>query len=179
MRAYIAASVDGRIATSDGGVAWLDRFNESGEDYGYEAFLADVSTLVMGSATFEMARSFGEWPYPGKRTVVLSTRTPPDLPPRTVVASGDARRIAADLRSTGPGDVWIVGGGLTLRAFLDAGEVDELDLFVMPTLLREGPALFPASTRLPVHLELEEQRRWPSGVVRLRYTLRRESTAST
>ena len=33
---YIAQSIDGYIAGPDGGVGWLDEFNNGQEDYGYK-----------------------------------------------------------------------------------------------------------------------------------------------
>lgn len=45
---YIASSIDGYIATKDGGVDWLS-FAESGsEDYGYNEFYEKIDALVMG-----------------------------------------------------------------------------------------------------------------------------------
>ena len=32
---YVAASLDGFIATPDGGIDWLKPFEGAGEDYGY------------------------------------------------------------------------------------------------------------------------------------------------
>ncbi|KAG2485256.1 hypothetical protein HYH03_016042 [Edaphochlamys debaryana] len=82
---------------------------ESG--YGYEAFLAGVGAVVMGRVTYEECLKLspgGEWPYPGKRAVVL-TRTPdrlrsgpatgaPPPPPGVCFTSRDPRAVVADLR---------------------------------------------------------------------------------
>ena len=50
---YIAASLDGYIAGENGGVDWLDREaapDEAGN--GYEAFLREIDTIVMGYNTY-------------------------------------------------------------------------------------------------------------------------------
>jgi dihydrofolate reductase len=72
---YIATSVDGFIAREDGGISWLPGVGEAeAEDYGYREFIDSVDAIVMGRASYEMALSFGTWPYGEKPVVVLSTR---------------------------------------------------------------------------------------------------------
>ena len=65
---YIASSIDGRIATADGGIEWLDSIsNPNHEDYGYEELLQSVDTIIMGNKTYQKILSFNiPWPYPGK-----------------------------------------------------------------------------------------------------------------
>jgi dihydrofolate reductase len=53
---FIATSLDGCIARSDGSIDWLERANTSvpaGEDCGYANFMHTVDAIVMGRATFE------------------------------------------------------------------------------------------------------------------------------
>ena len=69
---YIAASLDGYIADADGGVGWLEAFNQPDEDYGYGAFYRTLSAVISGRRTYEQALGFGEWPYEGVTTVVIS-----------------------------------------------------------------------------------------------------------
>ena len=55
---YIASSVDGYIARSDGSVDWLAQVRQEGEDYGYQAFFDSVDSLLMGSRTYEQLLTF-------------------------------------------------------------------------------------------------------------------------
>lgn len=71
---YIATSLDGFIARTDGGLDWLDTVQLEGEDYGYAAFVATVNTMVVWRATWEVARGFDPWPWAGKRVLVLTHR---------------------------------------------------------------------------------------------------------
>src|SRR5438552_14070360 len=48
---YVAASLDGYIATSDGGIEWLSPFEGKGEDYGYAAFYASIDAVLLGRQT--------------------------------------------------------------------------------------------------------------------------------
>ena len=69
---YIAASLDGYIAGENGGIDWLDREaapDEAGN--GYEAFLREIDTIVMGYNTYRQVTeelSPGKWVYAGKKT---------------------------------------------------------------------------------------------------------------
>ena len=72
---YIAVSMDGFIARKDGDIEWLHRAGEGSAepDYGYDAFMATIDTLVMGRNTFEKVLTFGNWPYQNIPVVVLSS----------------------------------------------------------------------------------------------------------
>lgn len=83
---FIATSADGYIARKTGAIDWLDRVQ--GPDYGYAAFFASVDTLVMGSATYDTMLGFGDWPYAGKRVIVLTHR--PTTPRRDEAFSTQA-----------------------------------------------------------------------------------------
>ena len=65
---YIACSLDGYIARSDGSVDWL--FTD--QDYGYTGFLGSVDTVVMGRKTYDQVLTFGPYPYSGKTGYVVS-----------------------------------------------------------------------------------------------------------
>jgi len=72
---YVAASLDGYIATSDGGVDWLSQFEAEGEDYGYAAFFESIDGLLMGRATYDQVLGFGEWVYGEKPCWVCTGRS--------------------------------------------------------------------------------------------------------
>jgi len=68
----------------------------------------------------------------------------------------------------GEGDIHLLGGPRTLRAFHELGAIDRLEILVLPILLGEGIPLFPlGASRLP--LRLEGQRAFPDGTVELVY----------
>jgi dihydrofolate reductase len=80
---YIAASVDGFIAKSDGDIGWLHQPEYAGVEVAgvrYEEFLATVDVLVMGRRTFEKVLSFGDWPY--QLPVIVLSGNPLEIPPR-------------------------------------------------------------------------------------------------
>ena len=163
-RLYVAASLDGFIATPDGSVAWLDRFKA---DYGYTAFLAEIGTVVLGRKTYAQTKTFGPWPYEGKRAYVLSRNGIGTEYGHAKIVS-DARKLIPRLKILEDGDVWIIGGGVTQRIFLDAGTVDQLDLFVMPVVLGNGVQLFPGTATFDL-MTLTCNETFADGVVRLTY----------
>ena len=56
---FIATSLDGYIARSDGSLDWLGVPDEN-EDYGFAAFLESIDALVMGRNTYDAVRAMGE-----------------------------------------------------------------------------------------------------------------------
>ena len=82
---YVAASLDGYIATHDGGVEWLSPFEGTGEDYGFAQFYASVDALLLGSRTYEQSLTFRVWPYPGKLCWVFSQRPLPVSRPEVIL----------------------------------------------------------------------------------------------
>ena len=162
---YIATSADGYIAGPGGSVDWLAPYEDV--DYGYDAFVAEVTTIVMGRVTYEQVRGFGSWPYEGRQVIVLGSQ-PLDDPPDGVGSwPGDVEALAEALESV-EGTVWILGGCKTLSGFLAAGVMAELRLFVMPLLLGDGIRLIgAAAAAVPLHLE--DSQAFRNGAIELRY----------
>ena len=102
--AYIAASIDGSIATLDGGIYWLsEQPHPEDSDYGYFDFFAGIDALVMGRHSFDKVRTFDEWPYE-KKVFVLSSRlqeVPDDLIGKIEITSGSPQELVWRLHSAG------------------------------------------------------------------------------
>lgn len=144
---FIATSLDGFIARTDGSIDWLEEANArvpEGEDCGYHAFIATVDTLVMGRKTFETVLAFDAWPYGDKRVVVLSSKPvaiPAALSGTVSASSEEPRALVERLAAEGARHLY-VDGGLTIQRFLSAGLIDALILTRIPVLLGEGRPLF-------------------------------------
>ncbi|MDG1331300.1 MAG: hypothetical protein P8P74_03155 [Crocinitomicaceae bacterium] len=80
--AYIATSVDGFIATKDGGTDWLHTAGNGVDlpkedaDMGFTNYLSSVDCMIMGRKCMEtisaMNLSPEHWPYGDLRIIVLS-----------------------------------------------------------------------------------------------------------
>jgi len=167
-RVYIAASLDGYVATADGGVGWLEAFQDG--DYGYESFAQQIDTLVVGRATYNQVLGFGEWPYAGKRVYVLTSSPLESSPPPLTSAwlEGVEPLIARLHDEQRDADTWVMGGPETIQAFLERGAIDAYEVFLMPVLLGTGIPLFPRSDSA-TQLRLLEHRVYADGVGRLVY----------
>lgn len=168
--AYLATSADGFIARRDGGIEWLDRPRTAG-DYGMARFYQSIDTVLIGRKTYDLAWRLGQTSYEGKTNFVFSHRRRRPRPGVEFV-QGPVAAFARRLRRVPGKDVWLVGGAGLIGSFLDAGQLDELIVHVMPTLIGDGiPLLSPRHRTVP--LTLRSTRRFGDGVVRLRYAVHR------
>jgi dihydrofolate reductase len=165
---FIGVSVDGFIARPNGDLDFLPA--GGGEPHGYNEFMSDIDTLVIGRKTFETVLAFPEWPYGKKRVVVLSGR-PIDFSSvrggRVEQMAGDPAEIAAKLASSGTRKVY-VDGGVTVQRFLRAGLIQSLTITRVPVLIGQGIPLF-ATLPDDIHLRHVATQAYPSGLVKSEY----------
>ncbi|MBK7861444.1 MAG: dihydrofolate reductase, partial [Archangiaceae bacterium] len=69
---FVGLTIDGFIARDDGSLDYLAPFE--GVEAGYVELMKSVDALVVGRTTWETVQSFPQWPYEGKRVVVLTHR---------------------------------------------------------------------------------------------------------
>ena len=157
---------------------WLDRRNDPGPSGTVYAEEMATRAVIAGRRTYEHA---GRWQgdhHDGVPIFILTHDVPADPPPGSVRYVTDARDAAAQARAAaGEGDVMVHGAGAA-QALLRAGELDELELHVVPVLLGQGRRLF---DNLPAeHVELDLIRRLipdvaepAQRVMHLRYRIHR------
>lgn len=167
---YIATSIDGYIATSDGGIEWLDELpNPDNSDYGYSEFIKNIDALIMGRKTFEKVCTFEEWPYKEKVFVLSTTLTevPPELVGKIAFISGTPAEIISNVNSQGFNNLYI-DGGLVVQSFLAADLIDELIITKIPILLGSGIPLFGHLDK-PLKLRLKSTKVYDDALVKSRY----------
>ena len=181
---YIATSLDGFIARTDGSLDWLEgsdgdqNDHDAGEDYGFSEVMAEVDTMVMGRATYEFVASTGQWIYEGKRVIVLSSSMSDDdvahhLRSKVEILSMKPRELGAKLESDGSRVVY-VDGGVTIQRFLRAGMISELILTRVPVLIGSGIPLF-GGLDADVHLTHVSSKSFSNGMVQSKYTINRKT----
>jgi len=169
VRYNVAASLDGYIAGPNGEFDWIP--HDPAVDF--QALFADVDTVLLGRHSYELVVRTGTPPWvSGARVYVFSATMNGALHPGVTVVNSDAAGVVAGLRAErGTGEIWLFGGGILFRSLLEAGQVDTVEVSVVPVLLGGGvPLLPPGSGRLA--LELTGTRSYPSGIVTLSYEVK-------
>lgn len=164
LKLFIACSLDGFIARSDGDVDWL----LTDDDYGYQEFYASIDTTLMGNKTYRQVMTFGEFPYPGKNNYVFTRQM--NLPATEYVAfiTEDIVTFTRKLKVSDGKDIWLIGGGAVINILYQAGLIDQYILAIHPIILGKGIPLFhgPIGEQ---KLVLQDCKTYPSGLVQLFY----------
>lgn len=169
---YIATSIDGYIASKDGGLNWLTKFNpppeNPHEDYGFKYFLSTIDALVMGKNTYQVVTCVDVWPYLGKRVIVLSS-TLPSVIPQAEQFSGNLAYLFEKLHSEGIKHVYI-DGGETISQCLNLKLIDLITITIVPVILGSGIPLF-KEIKYESWYQLLNAKAYSNGLVQLQYEL--------
>jgi dihydrofolate reductase len=168
VRYAVASSLDGYIAGPKGEADWIIM----DPDIDFREIFAQFDTFLIGRRTFEGMGKAGQGSTPGMKTFVFSsTLRQQDYPKVTIVAPDKAAETVSALRAAPGKDIWLFGGGLLFRSLAEAGQVDTVEVAVIPVLLGGGVPLFPvpaAQTKLTLtkHRIYEK-----TGIVGLEYAI--------
>ena len=169
---YIAASVDGYIARSDGSIDWLEdeSYTIKGEDFGYSQFIKPVDATLMGNSTYKGILGFDmPFPYPDKENYVFSRSAHNQQDTEFVkFVREDAVAFVKNLKQQQGGNIWLIGGGQLNTLFLNEGLLDEIILTYIPVILGNGIPLFAAGAH-EKKLSVLESKSFENGFVQVRY----------
>ena len=164
----VAMSLDGYIADSDGGYDWI----VTDPDIDFHAIYARFDTLLMGRKTYEVMKPQGDSGTMQRMETYVFSRTvrQADCPSVTVV-SDHLKETCATLKEKPGKDIWLFGGGSLFRSLLDLGQVNSVEVAIIPMLLGNGVPLLPhPATR--ARLELTKQKVYPkTGTMVLEYAI--------
>src|SRR6266852_4580488 len=171
---YIATSADGFIARKDSAVDWLDRPRTAG-DYGMGKFYKSIDTILWGRKTYDMVLRFqkegkGGPDMGGIKNYAFCRHPPKKVAPGFEFVKEPIKKFAKRLRAQKGKNIFLMGGGGIIASFLDAGEIDEFIIHVIPTFIGEGiPLIAPRHRTVP--LKLVSCKNFSDGVVRLHYAV--------
>ena len=166
---YVASSLDGYIATTDGSVDWLSRFHTAGEDHGAGELTSSVDALLLGSHTYEFALKLGRWPSPNTPAWVFTRRDLRVLHPSITLTGQRPREVIELLASRGVRRAWLMGGGKLAASFHAEQLISRYVISVFPVLLGSGIPLFAPHSSGADALRLVSAKPFKSGVVQLTY----------
>jgi dihydrofolate reductase len=157
---------------------WLNRREEPGPSGQVFSEAMATRAVISGRRTYEHAGRWDGDHHDGVPVFVLTHNIPDDPPPGSVQYVTDVHDCALQARAAaGDGDVVVMGAGAT-QALLRAGELDELELHVVPVLLGQGRRLFDNLPAEQVELDLVRRLTTPDvedlaqHVTHLRYRVR-------
>ncbi|GAC68781.1 bifunctional diaminohydroxyphosphoribosylaminopyrimidine deaminase/5-amino-6-(5-phosphoribosylamino)uracil reductase RibD [Gordonia soli] len=147
--AKIASTLDGRIAAPDGTSQWITgpraRAAVHEQRARLDAIVVGTGTVIRDDPSLTARHADGHL-YPhqptrvamGRRRLPADARVADDAAPFVQVGSHDPADVLAAL----PDALWVLveGGPAIIGAFLAADLVDEVDLFLAPTILGAGAA---------------------------------------
>ena len=183
---HMAASLDGFIARKDGRVDWLETSDhfEGGATMTPEfvqAFLRTIDCYVMGSRTYETALAFEArglgWAYGDTPIFVLTRRNLRKSRDSVEFYAGDLRSLVEDRLKPRFRGIWFAGGGEVAAACLSLGLADELRYSILPVVIGDGIPFFAGLDR-DVALHLVEVTPYKTGMVALRYDVRKQATTA-
>jgi dihydrofolate reductase len=172
IKLYIAISLNGKIASTDASVDWLESIpNPEKTDYGYAAFYDSIDTTIQGYNTYNQIINWDiDFPYKEKKNYVLTKKKQIENTEFVEFITENHVGFIKDLKEQSGGDIWLIGGSQANTLILNAWLLDEILNFVMPIILSGGIDLFDAFP-IQTHLKLLETKSYSSGVVEMKYGL--------
>lgn len=176
---HIATSADGYIARRDGEIDWLTERPAPKGFYGMPRFMRSIDATILGRKTFDLAVKLGATFSVDNMHYVFSCRpAPAALPAGVEFVTESIGTFVARLRRKRGKDIWMMGGGEIIAAFLDAGAIDEFVISIIPALIGQGIPVI-AATHRDVALRLRSTRSFPDGVVQVHYQVVRKRARAT
>jgi dihydrofolate reductase len=176
----MVSSLDGFIAKKDNSIAWFETADhyEKGVQYTEQQtkdFLATIDCYVMGARTYEhaveLSKTYG-WAYGNVPTIVTSHKNLKTIQSNIEIYSGDLTKLVKEKLQPNYKNIWVVGGASLVKDFIHLKLADEIRLSILPVILGDGIPFFHNIEREQA-LHLEEVTAYKTGMVELRYQIKR------
>ena len=155
---YISQSLDGFIADSKGNVDWILGNNENYDsDYGYEIFIKDIDTVILGANTYKQVKnelSPDKWVYENLQSYVLTNERIEDTTNIKYV-NMNIKELINSLQQENGKNIWICGGANLVNQCVTEDLIDEYQITTVPVILGNGIRLFEKNNK-NIKLELKD-----------------------
>jgi dihydrofolate reductase len=129
---FIAMSLDGYIAGKDDDLSFLPTKdpNDPNNDFGYRSFYESCDCIIMGKKTYDVTKDFPKQFFETLPTYIISS------------LDGDKCINYENILNLPYQNIYVLGGGVLISSLLKDGLIDDIELFIVSTVLGEGIPLF-------------------------------------
>ena len=185
---FVHLSLDGFVASADGGLDWVSITEELFDYVGQR--IQQTDTALYGRVTYQMMEAY--WPtaatqpnaskhdlehsrwYKTARKVVLSRTLADEGQADTKIIRSHLREEITQLKQGAGSDILVFGSPSATHALMAEDLIDEYWIFLNPVLLGQGIPLF-KNIKHRTQLKLVRSKTFASGVVCLQYEVKRIS----
>ena len=131
-KTFIAMSLDGYIAGKEDDLSFLptEDPNDLENDFGYRSFYESCDCVIMGRRTYEITKDFPKQSFETLPTYIVSSEEGENFI--------DYKNILNLLHQ----NIYVLGGGILVSSLINDKLIDEIELFIVSTVLGEGIPLF-------------------------------------
>ncbi len=163
----LAMSIDGYIASEDGGFEWIvgdgDETLDTEKKWDYFEFLNGVDVVVMGKKCYD--QGFHK-DFKGKKVYVATSQRLENHENVHFIGGDICKEIKDETEKDGK-DIFLFGGGVLIDTFIKEDIIDEYIIGIIPTILGNGRPLFLGnSPKIDLHLT---EYNMDKGIAVLRY----------
>ena len=151
---FIATSLDGFIADTQGNIDWLhENTIDSEKDTAYDDFYTSVDTVIMGRTTYDQVTtslSPDYYPYADSQSYIMTTQGNKTIENITFT-NENLVELVTTLKEQDGKNVFIVGGASIVKPLMESNLIDEYQLAIIPTVLGSGIPLFTTKRQLKLN----------------------------
>ncbi|WP_054199275.1 dihydrofolate reductase family protein [Clostridium baratii] len=164
----LAMSIDGYIASEDGGYDWIvgdgDNKLDTKDKWDYTEFLKGIDIVVMGRKCYD--QNFHN-DFKEKKIYVATSKELDDYDNIHFIKGNICKVVEKEREKEGK-DIFLFGGGDLVDNFIKKDIIDEYIIGIIPTILGKGRPLFLGNNpKIDLHLE---QYNMENGIVILKYS---------